>query len=199
MRYFSTLLQTVCRFLRHHAKLDRHLGTEPLWFNLSRLKTRRVFRRTGAKFPAKPTTPAVVPPYNIRVGGARDSIDGSSGGGGGGGKGGAQPPRRRGRLWCPICLCVLTHIPVLEGLMHWLRMFHWCMVQLEKESGGRRRISRRPTELDAAVFQITLEVRRFYRTPVWFCLGGGIATRRPKTPQETATRSSGVCSTLFFR
>ena len=67
-------------------------------------------------------------------------------------------PRRKGRLWCPICLCVLTHIPVLEGLMHWLRMFHWCLVRLEKEAGGRKRVSRRPTELDAAVFQLTLEV-----------------------------------------
>eukprot|EP00903_Cladosiphon_okamuranus_P012628 g11814.t1 len=67
-------------------------------------------------------------------------------------------PRRKGRLWCPVCLCVLTHIPVLEGLMHWLRMFHWCLVRLEKESGGPKRLSRRPTELDAAVFQLTLEL-----------------------------------------
>lgn len=52
---------------------------------------------------------------------------------------------------------MLTHIPVLEGLMRWLRMFHWCLVQLERDAGGRGRRSR-PSELDAAVFQITLEV-----------------------------------------
>lgn len=66
--------------------------------------------------------------------------------------------RRRGRLWCPVCLCVLTHIPVLEGLMHWLRMFHWCLVRLEREAGGGSKRSRGPSALDAAVFQITLEV-----------------------------------------
>ncbi|CAM9215574.1 unnamed protein product [Scytosiphon promiscuus] len=77
---------------------------------------------------------------------------------GGGSRRSAPRPRRQERLWCPICLCVLTHIPVLEGLMHWLRMFHWCLVRLEKDSGGRKRVSRQPTELDAAVFQLTLEV-----------------------------------------
>ena len=83
---------------------------------------------------------------------------GESVGGSGSSNGGEAPPRRKGRLWCPVCLCVLTHIPVLEGLMHWLRMFHWCLVRLEKESGGQKRVSRRPSELDAAVFQLTLEV-----------------------------------------
>eukprot|EP00752_Nemacystus_decipiens_P001367 g1356.t1 len=82
-----------------------------------------------------------------------ESVDGS-----GRSDGGDAPRKRKGRLWCPVCLCVLTHIPVLEGLMHWLRMFHWCLVRLEKESGQRKRVSRRPTELDAAVFQLTLEV-----------------------------------------
>lgn len=77
-----------------------------------------------------------------------------------GGAGRRQQRQRRELLWCPVCLCVLTHIPVLEGLMHWLRMFHWCLVRLEREAvGGRRRLGAGPTELDAAVFQLTLEVR----------------------------------------
>ena len=41
--------------------------------------------------------------------------------------------------------------------MHWLRRFHWCLVRLEKESSGRKRVLRRPTELDASVFQLALE------------------------------------------
>ncbi|CAM9452689.1 unnamed protein product, partial [Ectocarpus sp. 8 AP-2014] len=86
--------------------------------------------------------------------GGGQSADGT----GGGGKHPSPPGQRRRRLWCPICLCVLTHIPVLEGLMHWLRMFHWYMVRQEKGSRGKRRSRRRPTELDAAVFQLTLEV-----------------------------------------
>lgn len=68
--------------------------------------------------------------------------------------------RRSEGLWCPLCLCVLTHIPVLDGLMNWLRMFHWCLVRLEREAGGTRR-GQTPSELDAAVFQLTLEVRCF--------------------------------------
>ncbi|CAM9472554.1 unnamed protein product, partial [Sphacelaria rigidula] len=67
------------------------------------------------------------------IGGSGRRTGGGSGGIGGrrvrelgsGGIGGSG--RRRGKLWCPVCLCVLTHIPVLEGLMHWLRMFHWCL------------------------------------------------------------------------
>ena len=42
--------------------------------------------------------------------------------------------------------------------MRWLRVFHWCLVRLERDAGRRGRSSR-PSELDAAVFQITLEVR----------------------------------------
>ncbi|CAM9789122.1 unnamed protein product, partial [Choristocarpus tenellus] len=45
---------------------------------------------------------------------------GEGGGGGGGGNG-------DGRLWCPVCLCALTHIPVLEGLVQWLKVFYWCL------------------------------------------------------------------------
>ena len=67
--------------------------------------------------------------------------------------------RRREKLWCPLCLCVLTHVPVLEGLMHWLRVFHWCLAGVEGENGGLGERGSRPTELDAAVFQLTLEVK----------------------------------------
>lgn len=42
--------------------------------------------------------------------------------------------------------------------MHWLRMFHWCLVRLEREAGGGSKRPPGPSELDAAVFQITLEV-----------------------------------------
>lgn len=98
------------------------------------------------------------------IGGSGRRTGGGSGGIGGrrvrelgsGGIGGSG--RRRGKLWCPVCLCVLTHIPVLEGLMHWLRMFHWCLVRLEREAGAGNKRPPGPSELDAAVFQITLEV-----------------------------------------
>lgn len=111
------------------------------------------------------------PPTYLSVGsGAGDkggeSADGSGRGDARGEPPPPPPPRRKGRLWCPVCLCVLTHIPVLEGLMHWLRMFHWCLVRLENDRESSRkeldgRVSRRrPTELDAAVFQLTLEVGR---------------------------------------
>lgn len=66
--------------------------------------------------------------------------------------------------------------------MRWLRVFHWCLVRLERDAGGRGRGSR-PSQLDAAVFQITLEVRlgwlvgwwmlrfeRFESGPLVFCL-----------------------------
>lgn len=78
--------------------------------------------------------------------------------------GGIRERRQRGRrrelLWCPLCLCILTHVPVLEGLMHWLRVFHWCLMGLEREGGVRGSRGSGPTALDAAVFQLTLEVKR---------------------------------------
>lgn len=64
--------------------------------------------------------------------------------------------------------------------MHWLRMFHWCLVRLEKEesAGGedeklgvrRRQRQRRQrlTELDAAVFQLTLEVKFLLMCYKWW-------------------------------
>lgn len=89
---------------------------------------------------------------------------------------GQRRPARSEGLWCPICLCVLTHVPVLEGLMDWLRMFHWCLVRLEGEAGGIKR-ARAPSELDAAVFQLTLEVRR-----VVVCLVSGRWSLRASLP-----------------
>lgn len=87
--------------------------------------------------------------------------------------------------------------------MHWLRMFHWCMVRLEKESGRRRRVSRRPTELDAAVFQITLEVSSSIYS-VSFCVVSEevlpcLALLRWTASAESVARASAVvCRIVLF-
>ncbi|CAM9277809.1 unnamed protein product, partial [Discosporangium mesarthrocarpum] len=73
--------------------------------------------------------------------GVRGEVDGLPGWGEEGEEGGDEGPLGKGadegrgggggagdgRLWCPICLCVLTHIPVLEGLLQWLKLFYWCL------------------------------------------------------------------------
>ncbi|CAM9530596.1 unnamed protein product [Chrysoparadoxa australica] len=67
------------------------------------------------------------------------------------------PQAGTSQLWVPVCLCVLTHIPVLDSLVDWLKGFYTCMVELEQQRRDDPR-SHPPPLLDAAVFQLALEV-----------------------------------------
>jgi hypothetical protein len=65
----------------------------------------------------------------------------------------------RQRFWVPLCVCLLTHIPVVQSLVAWLRDFHAAFDAIEVarkgKAGGMQRSS---LALEAAVFQLTMEV-----------------------------------------
>jgi trimeric autotransporter adhesin len=75
-------------------------------------------------------------------------------------------------LWVPVCLCVLTHLPILEELTPWLKAFHHCMETAHHSSSSSSGSSSSSSSgaaaaaaaakaqllLHAAVFQLTVEV-----------------------------------------
>ncbi len=62
-------------------------------------------------------------------------------------------------LWVPVCVCLVSHIPVIHSLMDWLRGFQSCLESIEIEREKMSSRSARGTalvdsHLQAAIFQL---------------------------------------------
>ncbi len=61
-------------------------------------------------------------------------------------------------LWVPVCVCLISRVPVIHSLMDWLRGFQSCLESIERKEKSSR--SPRGTalidsnELQAAIFQL---------------------------------------------
>lgn len=107
-------------------------------------------------------------------------------------------------VWVPVCLCVITHLPLTLSLMPWLTTFYLC-VERDRKSGGGMLSDNTKRKLATAVFQITVEaplplpgvcavaVRSF----VGESRGTDLATTSPV--KEESGINGGALQTDYFR